>query len=144
VIVPDVNLLLYAYNADAPQHAAARGWLEELFAGPEGIGLPWVVLWAFARISTNFRAWNKPLSADFVFGVLSQMVSHPRAVLLQPGPRHLEILKRMVAEGQAVGSDLTDAVLAAIVIESGATFASNDADFGKFPGLKWFNPLARK
>jgi toxin-antitoxin system PIN domain toxin len=144
VTVPDANLLLYAYNADAPQHATARTWLEELFAGPEVIGLPWAILWAFARISTNFRAWDQPLPSEMVFRVLSQMLSHPRATLLHPGPRHLEILEQMVTKGQAIGSDLTDAVLAAIVIESGATLASNDADFSRFPGLKWFNPLKHK
>jgi len=70
------------------------------------------------------------------------MVSHPHSVLLQPGPRHLKILEHMVVKGHAIGSDLSDAVLAALLLESGATLASNDSDFSRFPGLKWFNPLA--
>ena len=133
MIVPDVNLLLYAYNADVPQHAVARAWLEELFANPEEIGLPWMILWAFARISTNVRAGERPLQADVAFRIVSQMVSHPHI---------LEILETMVVKGHAIGSDWSDAVLAALVVESGATLASNDADFSRFPGLKWFNPLA--
>ncbi len=144
MILPDANILLYAYNADAPQHERARVWLEELFSGPEEIGLPWVSLWAFARISTNYRALDRPLPAEFVFRVIKQMLAHPRAVLLHTGPRHLEILERMVEDGQAIGSDMTDAVLAAIAIEHSATLASNDADFGRFPGLRWFNPLIER
>ena len=56
----DANLLLYAYNADAPQHQVAARWLAELLESGEAIALPWITVWAFIRIATNSRIWPNP------------------------------------------------------------------------------------
>jgi len=61
---------------------------------------------------------------------------------VQPGPRHASILERLAIEGGAAGARFTDAVLAAIAIEQGATLASTDRDFNRFTGLKWTDPLS--
>jgi hypothetical protein len=138
----DANLLLYAYNADAPQQSAAAQWLAELVDSGEPVGLPWVTIWAFVRISTNPRIWANPLSATQAFAIVKDWIAQPGVILLQVGPRHAELLERMVSEYAATGPLVTDAVLAALAIENGALLASTDQDFRRFPILRWVNPLA--
>jgi toxin-antitoxin system PIN domain toxin len=140
-MILDANLLLYAYNADAPQQAAAAKWLDGLLTSGEIIGLPWVTAWAFVRICTNTRIWSNPLAAKQAFAILDQWWDQPDVIALQPGPRHREILERLVTEHNATGPLLTDAVLAALAIENGATLASTDQDFSRFQSLRWTNPL---
>jgi toxin-antitoxin system PIN domain toxin len=142
VILIDVNLLLYAYDADAPQHRAAKRWLEELFASGETIGLPWVTVWGFLRLSTNPRIWPNPLPAERAFAIVKDWLNQDNAVVLNPGPRHLDLLQKLAIVDQAAGRRLTDAVLAALALEHGAILASSDQDFRRFKGLQWMNPLA--
>ena len=139
--VLDANLLLYAYNADAPQQHKAAAWLSNLLASGEIIGLPWVTIWAFIRISTNPRIWAEPRTAAEVFAIVSEWLAQPGVAPLQPGPLHGAILEKLVSAGGATGPLVTDAVLAALAVEYGAVLASTDRDFGRFPDLKWFNPL---
>ena len=138
----DSNILLYAYNSSAPQQEAAAKWLSDLLTSGELIAIPWVTFWAFVRISTNPRIWQDPLSAEQAFGVVSEWAAQDTVVLLQPGPRHAELLERVVTTYQAAGSHLTDAVLAALALESGATVASTDQDFRRFAEIRWVHPLA--
>jgi uncharacterized protein len=142
VTILDVNVLLYAYDADAPQHPVAKRWLENLFASEELIGLPWVTVWAFVRLTTNPRIWPNPLPPDDAFSIVRQWLAEPNVVTLHPGPRHLEILERLVVTDQSAGRRVTDAVLAALALESGAKLASTDHDFRRFTDLTWVNPLA--
>jgi toxin-antitoxin system PIN domain toxin len=143
VTVIDANLLLYAYNADAPEQPAAARWLVDLFESGETVALPWVTIWAFLRISTNARIWNNPLPAQHACAIVGDLLDLPDVVALQPGPRHFELLQKLVTEHQAAGPMMTDAVLAAIALENGAVLASTDQDFGRFAGLRWVNPLSR-
>jgi toxin-antitoxin system PIN domain toxin len=138
----DANLLLYAYNADAPQQPAAARWLKGAFDSAETLALPWMTLWAFLRISTNSRIWDNPLPAAEALALIRDWLAQPGVVIPQPGPRHLEILETLVAGHGALGPRTTDAVLAALAIENGAVLASTDQDFRRFPGLRWVNPLA--
>ena len=139
--IVDANLLLYAYNADAPQQSVAAGWLTELLKSGEVIAVPWVSLWAFIRIATNSRIWSNPLSAKQVFAILDEWLAQPGVVLLQPGPRHAEILKRLIVEYGVCGPLVTDAVLAALALENGAFLASADQNFRRFPEVRWTNPF---
>ncbi len=139
--VVDANILLYAYNADAPEHERARRWLKSLLASPEWIGLPWLCLWAFLRISTNPRLFPRPLPPEEAFKILRGWLDMPRVRVVEPGPRHAEILERLVTECRAAGSLLTDAALAALAFEQGAVLASTDRGFSRFPDLRWTNPL---
>ena len=106
----DANLLLYAYNADAPQQSVAARWLAELLESDEAIALPWVTVWAFIRIATNSRIWPNPLSAKQAFAIIEEWIAQPGVVVLQPGPRHTEILKRLIMEHSVTGPLVTDAV----------------------------------
>jgi uncharacterized protein len=142
VTLIDVNLLLYAYDSDSPGHTAARCWLEELFASDEVIGLPWITIWAFVRLSTNPRVRPNPKSVRAAFRIVREWLAQPGVLIVEPGPRHLELLEGLAERHQAAGSLLTDAALAALALENGATLASSDQDFRRFPELRWVNPLA--
>ena len=139
--IVDVNLLLYAYREDAPQHAVAERWLTQLFEGDETVGLPWVTLWGFMRTVTNQRIWPEPLPWPRVFTIIGTWSNHPGVMIPEPGPRHGAILERLVTEYAINGPKVTDAVLAALAIEYGARLASTDQDFRRFPELRWVDPL---
>lgn len=137
----DSNLLLYAYVPSSKHHEAARAWLEARFSESEPLGLPWVSILAFVRVSTNSRILDRPLSIDEAIKIVSAWLARPNVNVLNPGERHWEILQNLLVEGQAAGPLATDAHLAALAIEHGATLASADRDFSRFPGLKLLNPL---
>jgi len=138
----DANILLYAHDKDAPNHQAAAQWIKHLFHGSETIGLPWITLWAFVRISTNSRILNNPKTAQEAFQIVREWLALPGVVVVQPGPRHVELLERLVIDNRAAGPLITDAALAALAIENGATLASTDRDFSRFTDLRWVNPIA--
>jgi len=141
VILVDANLLLYAYHARVEQHAASRAWLETVLSGPELVRFAWLTLWAFLRIATNARVFQRPLSTSEAGAIVSSWLDQPTTGVLEPGERHWEILRGLMREGQTVGPLVMDAVIAALAIEHGATLYTTDRDFSRFPGLKWTNPL---
>lgn len=142
LILLDANILLYAYNADAPQQAAVAAWLEDAMGGPEPVGLPLPSIWAFLRISTNSRIWPKPKGMAEALQIVREMLSAAGAILVQPGPRHLEILEDLTAKYGIAGPSVTHAVLAAMAMENGAALASTDRGFSRFQNLRSINPLA--
>ncbi len=137
----DANILLYAYDRSSSHHQAARDWLEEIFSAPESVGVAWVTLLAFLRIGTSPRVVENPLSVNEATAIIAEWLKRPMVTLLDPGERHWEILRRLMDKGQARGNLIMDAHLAASAIEHGATLATCDRDFARFPGLKFFNPL---
>lgn len=141
MILIDANILLHAYDEFAPDHNVCRVWLEREFSGVDQIALPWVTLWAFIRISTNRKITRTPIDPQVAFDLTKQWLSIPGVVVLQPGPRHGEILERLAIKHQVAGPLLTEAVLAAIAMEHGAALASVDQDFARFKELRWINPL---
>ena len=137
----DANVLLYAYDSSSPQHDAAAAWVEALFGGPETIGLPWQTIWAFLRVRTNLRLVSAPRPPADTFAIVHGWLELPGVVLLQPGPRHADILEKLVVEQGAIGPLVSDAALAALAIEHGAILASTDRDFNRFKQVRWVNPL---
>lgn len=142
MILVDANLLLHAYDPRAAQHAASRAWLEATLSGSQLVRWSWLTVWAFLRISTNPRVFERPLSMAEAEQRVSSWLAQPAAGILEPGERHWEILRGLMQDGQTVGPLVMDAVLAAIAIEHGATLCTTDRDFARFPGLTWTNPLA--
>jgi len=138
VTIIDVNVLLYAYYEDTPQHKAAAAWLESALHRANTVGLPWVVIWGFIRVGTS-RAWPRPMAPKQVFAAVRELLVLPNVVLVEPGPRHAEILEQLVLEYKISGPLVSDAVLAALAI--GATLASTDRDFSRFENLRLLNPL---
>ena len=141
MIVLDANLLLYAYDDRSPRHFEASEWLEQVFRGPELIGLPWQVLWAFLRLSTSSRVFTNSLSMEAAIDVVEQWMSQRYARLLAPGDRHWGLLRQMLIGGNVRGPLTTDAELAALTIEHGGVLYTADRHFARFPGLRWVNPL---
>jgi len=142
VIVLDANLLLYAYNSRAPNHAQARHWVEEVFSGTEAVGLPWQTVSAFLRIITNRNLVGDRLSMEEAATVVEEWAAQPMVHLLAPGDRHWAFFRRMLVEGKVSGPMTTDAELAALTMENGGVLYTTDRDFARFPGLKWVDPLA--
>jgi toxin-antitoxin system PIN domain toxin len=141
VKLPDVNLLIYAIDEEAPRHVKAREWLEEVLSGTEAVAFAWAVLLGFVRISTNPAVFENPLSAaealDYVDGWLEQ----PVADVVHPGPGHASLLRELLEPTGAAGNLTSDAHLAALAIEHGAELCSGDTDFARFTGLRWVDPL---
>jgi toxin-antitoxin system PIN domain toxin len=143
VILVDANLLLYAYHPRAAQHAASRGWLERVLSGSELVRFAWLSVWAFLRISTNPQVFERPLSIDEAIEAVSSWLVQPSAGILEPGERHWSILTELLKESQVKGPRVTDAAMAALAIEHGATLYTTDHGFSRYGGLKWENPLAK-
>jgi toxin-antitoxin system PIN domain toxin len=142
VILPDVNLLVYAYAAKAPQHDAAKAWWERLLTAGEPVGLPWAVSLGFLRLMTHPAVLSTPMRPGQALAALESWYLRPSVQVVDPGPRHLRLLRGLL-EGLGLAANLTtDAHLAALAIEHGCVLASSDADFGRFPGLRWVNPLS--
>jgi len=142
MILIDANLLLYAYNASASQHDKSRVWLEEVLSGSQLVRVAWLSIWAFLRISTHPRVFERPLSVAEAESIVSAWLQQPIAAVLDPGERYWQIFRGVMRDGQVAGPLVMDAALAALAIEHGATLYSTDRDFLRFPGLKWKNPLA--
>ena len=141
MLIPDVNLLVYAYNEDAPFHAAAKAWWETQLSGNEPVGLSWVAMLGFIRIMSNRRALIRPMPLVEAVGHCRSWLAQPNVQVITPGPSHLDILANLL-DGP-IGSNLvTDAHLAALAIEHQAELQSNDNDFARFSGLRWRNPVA--
>ena len=138
----DVNLLLNAHDSDSIHHEAARIWLENTFSEPAAVGLPWAAILGFLRISTNLRLCPNGPSLAEAIAVVAGWLDQPLVTILHPGERHWEILRRLLVEWQAPGPLVMDAHLAALAIEHGATLATADRDFSRFPGLRVVNPLS--
>ena len=141
MILIDANLLLFAYNSRAAEHGASRRWLEATLSGPGLVRFAWITLWAFLRISTNPRVFERPLSMPEAEDIVSSWREQPVVGILEPEERHWEILRTLTRDGKTRGPLVMDAVLAAIAIEHGATLYTTDRDFARFPGLSWIDPL---
>lgn len=141
MIVPDVNLLIYAVNADAPEHKRATAWWEQTLTGSETVGLPWMVVLAFIRLTTRRGFFHNSLSIEQAMNLVDEWLDQPSVVILEPTVNHLRTLRQLLVQAGTGGNLTSDAHLAAIAIEHGAELWSADEDFARFSGLKWRNPL---
>lgn len=143
MILPDVNLLLHAYNLDSSRHADARAWWERALGAPGPVGLAWSVILGYVRIATHPRILANPLPVAKACAHVEAWLAQPQVALVHPGERHAAILFDLLRGLGTAGNLTTDAHLAALAIEHQAELQSTDADFARFPGLRWRNPLAR-
>jgi toxin-antitoxin system PIN domain toxin len=141
VIVPDVNLLLYAEIDAHPLHAPARRWWEEVLSGERQIGLAPVCLFGFLRLGTNRRVFTEPLPVTDAIGRVEGWLERPNVTTLVPGRAHLEIAFRLLRQLGTGANLTTDVQIAAHAMEVNGEVSSNDGDFGRFEGLRWVNPL---
>ncbi len=141
MIIPDINLLVYAHNDGSPYHDPAKHWWEGLIEGEERVGIPWVVSVGFVRLMTHPRVLVSPATPVQAVDYVREWFQFPHVLSINPGPDHLTHFRRnLLAVG--VGANLTtDSHLAAVAMEYQAEIHSNDMDFSRFPGLRWRNPL---
>jgi len=140
VILPDVNTLLHSVNRSATEHAVALRALRLGFDDPGGVAFAWTALLAILRLSTRRGIFPNPLSPEEALRVIENWLRHPRAQVAHPGERHAEVLGRLLRSVGAAGNLTTDAHLAALAIEHGATVVSFDRDFARFEGVRWILP----
>lgn len=141
MILPDLNLLLYAYNSHVPQHGAALRWWESAMNGTELIGLPNEVCLGFIRVATHPRLGPAAVPLDTARRVVETWLDLPHVRVLTPPVGHFAKVIDLVAQAMGAGTLISDAVLASYAIENRAVLHTNDADFSRFPGLNWRNPL---
>jgi uncharacterized protein len=141
VILVDANLLIYAIDKESPQHAGARRWLESTLSGTTQLGLAWIVMLAFLRVTTNPRIVQAPLSASVAIAYLDEWLAQPNVTTVAPGDRHWPILRNLLTASGVAGNLTSDAHLAALALEHGYAIYSADNDFKRFAGVKHVNPL---
>lgn len=144
MIIADVNILFYAYDVSALQHPVACEWCEATLSDLLPVGLPWVTVLGFLRISTNRRIVDNPLPVATSVSLVRSWLQQSSVEIVSPGERHAEILFELLTHVGTAGNLTTDAHLAALPIEYQAELVSTDAGFARFPGLRWFNPLQVK
>lgn len=142
MIVPDLDLLIFAYNDTSPFHDVARSWWADLVNGAEPIGMPWQVSNGFVRQMATPSVVESPWTPAEATRAVVQWLGRDHIVALDPGPRYLEILEQFLTATGATRRLVPDATIAALALEHGAEVHTNNArDFQRFPGLLWRNPL---
>ena len=142
MILVDANLLLYAANRAAPEHPRARAWLDEHLNGVARVALPWPSLLAFVRLASNPVVVRRAVTPGEAWRQVEEWIACESAWIPQPGRQHTEILGAFLKQSWMTSRLVPDAHLAALAIEHGLTLCSTDGDFARFPGLKWYNPMA--
>ena len=141
MILPDVNVLVYAHREDVANHTAYRAWLESAVNGDEAYGISELVLTGFVRVVTHAKVFNKPSPLADAIAFADQLREPPNSVRVEPGARHWDIFRRLCTTVGARGNLIPDAYLAAMAIESGCEWITTDRDFSRFGGLRWRHPL---
>jgi toxin-antitoxin system PIN domain toxin len=140
MILPDVNVLIYAYRTDSPHHGVCKPWLEQATRGETNFALSRLALSAVVRILTNRRAFPRPDPPEDAFHYCNSLLARRNCVVVEPGERHWQIFQRLCIETNVQGPMVTDAYFAALAIEWGCEWITLDRDYARFPGLKWSVP----
>ena len=141
MILVDANLLIYAVDSDSVHHKAASIWLVETLSSTTRVGLPWLVVLAFLRITTNPRVMRKPLEAEEALQFVDSWLEQPFVELVAPGSNHWPILRNLIRASGTAGNLTSDAHLAALAVEKGCEVHSTDHDFKRFAGVVHVNPI---
>lgn len=141
MILPDVNVLVLAHRVDQPDHEPIRAWLEDEVNSDRPFALADLAVAGFLRIVTNPRIYRRPTALATALAFVDGLVDQPTAVPVAAGPRHWSILRRLLEAADARGNLVPDAHLAAIASEHGATLATRDRGFARFPGVPWLDPI---
>ncbi len=140
MILPDVNVLIYAFRADLPQHAICRPWLANVVLGEARFGLSPLVLSAVVRITTNPRVFAMPSAIEEAFGFCEDLLGQTHCEIVEPGERHWDIFRRLCLATDTRGPRVSDAWFAALAIEWGCEWITFDRDYARFPELRWSVP----
>jgi hypothetical protein len=138
----DANVLLYAVNERSPNHGESRTWLDESLNGREAVGFAWIVILAFLRLATHHAVFPRPLSSSDALDVVRHWLSRPMATTIEPTSRHVDVLADLLDVVGTAGNLVNDAHMAALSLEHRCEIVSYDADFARFPGVRWRAPAA--
>jgi toxin-antitoxin system PIN domain toxin len=141
MIIPDVNILVYAYDSTSRWHERAREWWQQTLVGSESVGIPAVVIMAFIRLMTHTSLSGNPMAVSRARAIVSSWVAVDGVRVLAPTWETLSLMMELLEETGVGGSLSTDALIAAHALEQRASVWSNDADFKRFPGVKLHNPM---
>ena len=142
MILVDANLLIYAHGARFPQHKRAKAWLDERLNGTAPVGLPWPSLLAFLRLVTNPRIFEHPETTAEAWKQIEEWLDCAPVWIPAPMERHRELLASILINQNITANLVPDAHLAALAMEHGLVLCSTDGDFGRFPNLRWENPIS--
>jgi hypothetical protein len=140
MILPDVNVLIYAFREDSSEYKVCRPWLDAVVAGQTRFGISPLALSAVVRITTNLRTYEVPSTLEEAFGYCEDLLGQPHCQIVEPGERHFEIFQRLCIETNTRGPRVTDAWYAALAIEWGCEWVTLDRDYARFPGLRMAAP----
>ncbi|HKI05257.1 MAG TPA: type II toxin-antitoxin system VapC family toxin [Thermoanaerobaculia bacterium] len=141
MLLIDVNVLVYAYREDSPDHPAYRNWLSKLLHSGAHFSVADLVLSGFLRITTHPKIFNPPSPLEDALRFAETLRGQPNCRTVAPGPRHWQIFTQLCQAAGAVGNAIPDAYLAAMAIETGSRWITTDGGFNRFPGLDWRHPL---
>jgi toxin-antitoxin system PIN domain toxin len=141
LILPDVNVLIYAFRSDADRHADYKQWLEDTINSPAAFGISPQVLASFMRICTHARIFTRPSSLENAFAFCCVLLEHPNATVISPRERHWRLFEALCREAKATGNLLQNAWFAALAIEAGCEWITTDRDYARFAGLQWRPPF---
>jgi toxin-antitoxin system PIN domain toxin len=141
MILVDANVLIYAVDSDSPHHGPARRWLEKALSATSPVGLPWIVILAFLRLTTRSGILRNPMRPERALAFVDEWLAQPYVRAVGPGEGHWTILRQLVHASGTAGNLTSDAHLAALALEIGAAICSTDSDFERFPGVERINPL---
>jgi toxin-antitoxin system PIN domain toxin len=142
LIIPDLNLIVYAYDSASPHHQRARLWWQSCLSGTTPVGIPWIVALGFVRLWTNSRIFAQPMTVDVAATHVESWFSRRIVQVVNPGPRHAELIFGFLRSHGKGGNLTTDAHLAALAVEFRAVVHTVDTDFLRFSGVSWVNPIA--
>jgi hypothetical protein len=142
MIIPDINLLLYAYFSVFPLHEKARHWWEGIGERGESVGIVPPVLFGFVRIATNRRVFVQPMELQQATGIVEEWLAIPSIYVLRPGPRHVKVAFDLLRAAGTSRDLTTDAQIAAYALENRGVVHTADGDFSRFPDVKYIDPLA--
>jgi toxin-antitoxin system PIN domain toxin len=141
LFIPDVNILMYAVSSAFREHPRAHAWWQEVLSHDVAIGLTPPTVFGFLRLSTSRRVLEPALAVSEASGFIDEWLVQPAVEYLRPGRRHLEVTLGLLAEVGVAGNLTTDAQIAAHALEFDAVVVTHDTDFGRFPGVRVFDPL---
>lgn len=141
MILPDVNVLLYAFRSDSALHSRYRGWLDGVVNGHEAYGMSPQVLCNVARIATHPRIYVSPSRSEDALAFARVLLEQPNCTVVVPGARHFSIFEGLCRKAAANGNLIQDAWFAALAVESGCEWVTTDGDFARFTDLRWRRPF---
>lgn len=143
MLLPDINVLIYAHRSDSPEHERYARWLTRLVESPSPFGLSDFVMTGFLRIVTNRRIFPEPTPRATAIDFIENLLLQPNCVFVLPRPRQWSLMASLCEQADIAGPMVSDAYLAALTIDHGCELVTTDSDFARYPGLRWSHPLSQ-